>query len=105
MWYGENGKVNWERAGYSSDSVYAELKQYSIEMKSSDYQADSVVFYNYKFFDYPLVGKISEKILANSTPEKATYPRFDSYSKRLFIKSLWQVQNFMQLEHQLKKLN
>ncbi|MEI7595454.1 MAG: hypothetical protein WCK02_06870 [Bacteroidota bacterium] len=90
MWFGENGKVDWRRAGFASDSVYAELQKYSIEMKSSDFEADSVTFFNKKFFDYPLKGKIIEKILADVTPDKATYPRFDSYSKRLFIKALFE---------------
>jgi hypothetical protein len=88
-WYGSGGLVTWESAGVSKDTIYAELpKKYMIEMSGSDYEVDSVVFYNKAFFPKPLIGKLSNKILANSTPETATYPRFDSYDKGIRIKNI-----------------
>ncbi len=73
------------RAGFNEDQVYAELKKYRIQVKSSNYEADSVMFYNYTYFKDALMGKLQEKVLANVVPEKASYPRFDSYNKRLKI--------------------
>jgi len=84
-WIGKGGKVNWMRAGFPEYEVYAILKGYSIACKSATYTADSVVFHNSLYFDKPLLGKLTEKVLANVTPEKATYPRFSSYNKRLRI--------------------
>ena len=84
-WIGTGGLVNWERAGFSSADVYAELKDYTISVKSSTYEADSVTFHNKEYFKEPLLGKLQEKVLANVTPKKASYPRFDSYNKRLKI--------------------
>jgi len=84
-WIGTGGIVNWVRAGFSSSDVYAELIDYTISVKSSTYVADSVTFHNKEYFKEPLLGKLQEKILANVTPEKASYPRFDSYNKRLKI--------------------
>ena len=82
-WYGEGGKVTWERAGYSSDTVYAELDHYAISLKSPKYFIKDVVFYDLHYFDQPLTGTLEEKVLANVTVEKASYPKFNS-SEKLF---------------------
>lgn len=88
IWYGEGGKVTWERAGYPADSMYAEVGKYRIEVKSPNYEMDDVVFYDLYHFDKPLKGKLEDKVLANITYDKASYPRFDSYDKRLQIKDI-----------------
>lgn len=88
LWLGEGGKVYWERAGFAKDEVFAELKRYRIAMKSPTYEADSVMFTNKVYLEKPLVGKMKEKILANVKPKSATYPRFDSYNKRIVIKNI-----------------
>ena len=85
IWVGKGGKINWTRAGFNEAEVYAEINNYKINVKSSSYEIDSVTFYNSKYFDKPLMGKLQEKVLANVIPEKASYPRFDSYNKRLKI--------------------
>lgn len=94
MWYGENGVVNWARANLLSDEVYAELSHYTIETRKSDYEADSVVFYNNFYLNEPLVGKLTDKVMANSTPERASYPQFDSYDKRIRIENITPGVNF-----------
>ncbi|MGD0711655.1 MAG: hypothetical protein ABR968_10815, partial [Bacteroidales bacterium] len=86
---GQGGKVLWTRAGFSSDSVYAEINNYKIIVQYSKYTIDSVRFYNKHYFDAPLFGLLEEKILASVTPEKATYPKFESYNKRLEIKNIF----------------
>jgi len=85
QWIGTAGNVGWERAGFSRDSVYANLKNYRIDLKFSDYKADSVEFVNKRYLKAKLTGRLEEKILANITPEKATYPKFFSYEKKVDI--------------------
>lgn len=85
--YGAGGEVNWARAGFDPTKTYAILPKYNIRVKSSTFQVDSVVFYN-EFFDKPLLGQLTEKIIADKTTENATYPRFDSYYKRLKIQNI-----------------
>jgi len=87
-WIGEGGKITWERAGLDTLTTYAEVFDYSLKMKKSDYEIDSVLFYN-GFFMEPLLGSLTEKILANVTPEKANYPLFQSYDSRLEIPALF----------------
>lgn len=87
-WVGSGGRVTWERAGFPADQVFAELNKYSIETRRSTYSADSVVFTNTIYFDQPLIGKLTERVLANVKAEKASFPQFDSYSKRLKISNI-----------------
>lgn len=84
---GAGGEINWARAGFDPTKTYAVIPRYNIRTKSSTYQVDSVVFYN-EFFEKPLLGMVTEKIIADKTTENATYPRFESYYKRLKIQNI-----------------
>lgn len=86
--YGKGGTVTWNRAGLPAKDVYAELSRYQIDVSGSDFDADSVTFYNKQIFNQPLTGRLMEKILASTTIETATYPRFRSYNLNLEIKEL-----------------
>ncbi len=83
---GKGGKLNWSRTGTSSD-VYADLKRVSIDCKTGGYTSDSAIFIGKQYFDKPQIGRIIDKIVTeNGEP---TYPRFDSYSKRLVVKNIY----------------
>ena len=85
---GREGKVTWERAALDPNETYAVIqKSYELNIRSSTYIIDSVQFFN-TFFSYPLLGIVEDKILANVTPEKASYPQFSSYEKRLSIDNI-----------------
>ena len=90
MFYGVGGKLTWERAGFAADQVYAIYKNYEINLSKNNYEVDSVVFVNSRYFNYPLTGKLTEKIMANVDTSKAIYPLFISYSKRYSIKNIFE---------------
>ena len=87
-WYGTGGRVTWERADFDPEKTYAEFQDYEIRIKGSTYSIDSVLFYN-EFFAEPLKGQLKEKILAGKQGERASYPRFESYNKRLQIRNMF----------------
>ncbi|MGD2035351.1 MAG: hypothetical protein PVF73_09870, partial [Bacteroidales bacterium] len=87
---GEGGLVTWERGGYSREDVFAVLEDYEIELKKSEYFAEDVTFTNRIYFDEPLKGVLHDKVKYNSNPEKATYPKFDSYTKEYIITDLYE---------------
>lgn len=89
LWVGQGGKVTWKRTGLPEDQVWAELGQYSIGLRFSKYEADSVKFYNTEYFDKPLLGHFEEKVLANVGEDQTSYPRFTSYFVRLRINELF----------------
>lgn len=89
-WVGKGGKVNWRRVGIPESEVYAELRNYKITLKSGGYDADTVTYYNKSYFQgKPIQGKLSEKIVADATDKNASFPKFQSYSQRYQIKSLF----------------
>lgn len=87
-WVGEGGKITWERAGFSPDSVYANLNKYAVSVKSPKYMIKDVMFYNLTYFDVPIKGVLQEKVLANVKTLKASYPKFDSYEAIFSIKNI-----------------
>ena len=88
-WIGQGGKVTWERAGFGADNVYVELNNYAINLKYAKFNADSVTFYNKNYFANPLMGSFQEKVLVNLDEDKASYPRFNSYDKRIRINEIF----------------
>ncbi len=89
LWEGKGGRIDWSRAGLPSDRVWAEPERYSLNVRFSRYEVDSVRFFNLEYFEVPMLGKLEEKVLAGSSEEKATYPRFTSYFNRLRIDELF----------------
>jgi len=84
--YGKNGKVSWKRTGLG-DEVYALIRKYNIDCKTGGYSSDSVTFFHPQYFDKPQKGKLVDKIISQNDG-RLTYPRFDTYAKRLEIKSV-----------------
>lgn len=88
-WTGNGGKVLWDRAGLDQNTVYAELSEYSIILKYSNYTADTVNFYYKTYFDKPLSGSLKDKVQSNVDEDNSSYPRFESYNKRLKISNIF----------------
>ncbi len=76
---GRGGKITWERVNLEPGEVHAILGNYSLNLSVARFEVDSVTFFNRHFFDEPLHGKLTERILADVKPEDANYPRFQSY--------------------------
>lgn len=83
---GRGGKVSWSRVGLDN-GVYAAIKRYTIDCKAGNYSSDSAVFTGEQYFDKPQLGKLSDRIITENGEK--TYPRFDSYSKRLLVKNIY----------------
>jgi hypothetical protein len=89
IWKGHGGRVNWKRAGEDPSKVYADLNLYEIQMRHSTYTAESVSFLHARYFPSALLGQLVDKVLADVTEEKASYPRFYSYDKMIGIAHLF----------------
>lgn len=86
LWKGEKGIVDWTRVGLD-DRVFCELETYQIDINKTDYVADSVKFYNPKFFRGFYVGRLQDKLVVNPGKD-GSYPRFQSYEKKIRIKNI-----------------
>ncbi|MCX7985846.1 MAG: hypothetical protein N2662_02770 [Bacteroidales bacterium] len=89
IWTGKGGIITWERAGYSKDSVYAQLREYFIDMNFSGFQADSVTFVNRIYFSFPLMGKLENSVEHFINLHLLQYPRFESYQKRFTLRNFY----------------
>ena len=88
-WKGRGGTVTWERAGFASGEVSARLNDYIINMKQSQYEADSVWLTHATYFPAPVLGKLIDKVRNNPNPETAQYPEFITYNKRFVFENLY----------------
>lgn len=83
---GKGGRLSWKRTGVGDD-VYADLIRVMLDCKTGGYHSDSATFIGKQYFDVPQKGRVTDKIVTeNGDP---TYPRFDSYSKRLVVKNIY----------------
>jgi len=87
--YGDKGKVTWQRAGLDPEKTYCEFNEFQIRIKGASYSVEDVTFYN-EYFNTPLEGVLKEKVLANKNAETANFPRFESYNQFLEIKNIFE---------------
>ena len=87
-WYGNGGRLNWDRTGLPTTVCWAELKGYEAVTKFPKFNADSVLFTNTKYFTKPILGRVEEALSGQTEPEKYTYPKFRSYQKDFEMKNI-----------------
>lgn len=85
---GSGGSIDWLRAGFPQDSVYANLKSFAINLKQFQLDADSVLLFN-KGLNRFIPGALQEKCTANPNPETVNFPRFTSYEGELNLKNIF----------------
>ena len=94
-WEGRDGKVYWDRVGLPWEEVHADFnKKYTIQLTKSEFEIDTVTFYNTTFFQRPLRGSLNEKVLADVSEERISYPRFTSFDNKLEIKDIFKDIDF-----------
>ncbi|MBQ9253744.1 MAG: hypothetical protein IJ180_03095 [Bacteroidales bacterium] len=89
QWEGENGVVNWQKAGLNPDSVFVNLKKYNVILKSPGFMADSVIFTNKEYFSHTLEGSF-EDVCTDKAAGTSKYPQFNSYKREEIIKNIFQ---------------
>ncbi|MFO7851000.1 MAG: hypothetical protein ACQERS_07715 [Bacteroidota bacterium] len=94
IWRGKGGVINWSKAGYPANDVYAKLGPYMVDLSSPAFEIDSVLFTNDTYFDEPVYGKLSDRAIHISRPENARYPKFETYQKTFFLKDLYEDIDF-----------
>jgi len=94
MWFGKNGLVTWERAGFDRTQVSAQLLNYKIDLSKSSYDADSVMFTNKTYFENPLQGHLEDNVTLIANKTSALYPKFESYKKKFKLINLYKNVNY-----------
>lgn len=81
-WKGTAGRVNWNQEG--AMDAYCDIKDYTINMRSSSYTAEKATLHYRSVFKMPLEGKVSDQV-ANRKPTGMTTPVFESKNRDVQI--------------------
>jgi len=96
LWRGKGGTVNWTRFGKDfEDQIFVELQDYSVNIKTATYSADSAILHYKRFFTNPVLGKFTERILSSPPNIRSSYPRFESYRFDFEIHNIYPDINFI----------
>lgn len=82
FWEGSGGVVTWQRAGFDSIQMNAQIRNYVVDLTKSYYDADSVTFSDTRIFDQPISGKLRDGYVYVFDSTDVWYPRF--VSKKFF---------------------
>lgn len=91
---GNGGKVYWDAFGFDPSKVYAVINKLEINLKQTGWSADSVNFYHRDFFNFPLIGKIEDRVLIGVSADRATFPKFVSYQTDIEINQIFKDMNY-----------
>ena len=94
-WIGSKGRINWERTGYPADQVFADFTDYSINLTNSFFAADSAIMHFPEYFNRPLPGSLSHRVVAGNSPMANSYPRFYSFNVFLEVRNIFQGMDYM----------
>ncbi|MGB5976454.1 MAG: hypothetical protein WBG62_03520 [Cyclobacteriaceae bacterium] len=85
---GEGGRFNWENAGLSADSVYAEMDKYLVHPDRNNFSADKVLLTYVGKLSSPVEGVFEWASNKPYLPENATHPRFKSYEGNIRVNGI-----------------
>lgn len=91
---GTSGKVYWERAGLDKDAVYADLNNFKLDIKKSEYEADSVMFHYDELLHAPAPGILNDRITQFKSPQLANYPEITTYRSTYVLKNIYEGVNY-----------
>lgn len=94
IFIGTKGRVTWEKAGYSPDDVYAELSDFKINTTKNSFTCDSARLKHKIYFKEPVPGILNDQAASIPAKEKASYPRFETYTKQFTIKNIYKGVNY-----------
>jgi len=86
---GTKGIVTWEKAGYPREDVFAEMDDYTIDITRNIFLCDSSRLTHKTYFKIPVYGILTDQAATIMRKERATYPRFETYTKQFHIKDMY----------------
>jgi hypothetical protein len=79
----ENGRVTWERLKMGNE-IYCKLANYTIDLKKNTYECTNAQLFYPQFFPKGAVlGVFIDKIVSENAATGLSYPRFETYDKKL----------------------
>jgi hypothetical protein len=94
LFKGTSGKITWEKAGYTGNEAFAEIRDYSLNTAKSSFTVDSAILTNKAYFKEPVIGTLTDKAISFRNKDIADYPRFVTYTKKFVIKNMYEGVNY-----------
>jgi hypothetical protein len=96
IWSGKGGTIKWSRFGEETGKkIFVELDNYQIDFKQSTYVVDSAVLHYDRFFEQPVLGSFSDKVISGSPNKRTSYPRFESYLDDFELENIYPDINYI----------
>ena len=86
---GKKGIVTWEKAGYPGNEVFAEMTDFAVNTSRNSFVCDSARLVHNIYFKEPVYGILSDQATGISSPAKATFPRFETYTGHFKIRDMY----------------
>jgi hypothetical protein len=83
---GNDGILTWEKVGFDKKETFAELRRYKVDLSRAFLKVDTVALTT-PYFPIPILGKLIDKTYSELMDGEEA-PQFNSFEKRLKIKSL-----------------
>ncbi len=90
----QEGRVTWEKAGYDPSKVFARISDFDIDVTRSEFSCDSAQLTHPTYFQQPVAGRLTDRAVNITSPDKATMPRFETYETRFFIDNIYKGVDF-----------
>jgi hypothetical protein len=94
QFHGAKGIITWEKAGYSRDDVFAEIRDYNINVSKNNFSIDSAKLTHKTYFKEPVYGLLTDQAITFKNKERAYYPRFETYIKEFKIENIYEGVNY-----------
>ncbi|HDP75970.1 MAG TPA: hypothetical protein ENN49_08890 [Bacteroidales bacterium] len=88
-WEGKSGKVTWTRSKFDESKIFVTLNKYKIDLKRSEYVADSVSLNYPEYFMKPILGRMVDKVTPIYQSGIVDYPEFNPYQKWFEVKNIF----------------
>ncbi|MGB8491315.1 MAG: hypothetical protein WCE64_09670 [Bacteroidales bacterium] len=89
QFHGTKGTVTWEKAGFPRQDVYAQMSHYVINVTRNNFTCDSATLEHRSYFTKPVYGLLSDQAASIPSKERASFPRFETYTKKFRIKNVY----------------
>ena len=90
----KSGIITWEKSGYDKNEVFAEIRNYQLNLIRNSFSVDSARLTYKKFFKEPVMGVLTDQAYHAATKERNIYPRFETYAKKISIKNIYKDVNY-----------
>ena len=90
QFHGLSGIIFWDKAGYSREDVFTEISGYDINTQKSNFTIDSARLTHKTYFQQPVYGTITDQATRYNSPERAIYPRFETYTNKFVVDHLYE---------------